>query len=236
MSGSDMRATLKAGGQIKMINPHDSSYSLATRLIGHGADAVFLDCEHGSWSFEDVRVTSGAVQLAGGNAIVRPRCHDRSLIIRYLNCGAQGIMVPMVDSAEEAQAIVDAVRYAYPHEAENDGGRLIVCMIESAEAVKNDLDALLDVDGVDVFFFGPTDLTQSMGLMPPKPGEDWNERTKALIHEALAKVTARGRIGGTLVREDNAREYAEAGAQFFYLHADPFLRAGFDRFNSALAG
>jgi hypothetical protein len=76
-----------------------------------GADAIFVDCEHGSWSFEDVRVTAQAIRGAGGAAIVRPHSHERPILIRYLNAGADGLMVPMVDTADQARAIVDAVRY-----------------------------------------------------------------------------------------------------------------------------
>ncbi|MCB2013223.1 MAG: hypothetical protein KDF64_21980 [Geminicoccaceae bacterium] len=232
MSGTRLRARLEAGEVIKMINPHDSSYSLAARLIGHGADAVFVDCEHGSWGFEDVRMTQAAVRAAGGDAIVRPRSHDRSLIIRYINCGADGVMVPMVDDADEARAIVDAVQYASSHDKRST---LVICMIENVDTARNKLDAMLDVEGVDVFFLGPSDLTKSMGLAPPSGNEDWNSGVKEVITETIGRITARGKIAGTLVREDNARHYNKAGAQFLYLHADPMLRAGFASFDRALS-
>lgn len=232
MGGNKLRDKLIAGDRVKMINPHHVSDSLSGRLIAHGADAIFVDCEHGSWAFEDVRTTVANVRLAGGNVVVRPQNHDRSLIIRYVNCGATGIMVPMVGNAAEATAIVDAVRYANPLD---DGGVLIVCMIENEEVIDSQLEAMLDVQGIDVFFFGPTDITQSMGLMPPRPGEDWQDRVKDKIKKSLDLVTSRGKFGGTLVRDDNVREFADAGASYLYLHTDPFLRQGFERFNQALS-
>ncbi|MBT56813.1 MAG: 2,4-dihydroxyhept-2-ene-1,7-dioic acid aldolase [Mameliella sp.] len=231
MTGTNIREKLKRGEVVKMINPHHVSDSLAGRLISHGADAVFLDCEHGSWSLEDVRSTTATVGQAGGTAIVRPNSHERSQIIRYTNIGAHGLMVPMVDNAKEASAIVDAVRYGNPHDYEKV---LVICMIEDVNTVERELDEMLAVDGVDVFFFGPTDLSQSLGLLPPLPGEDWDPRIKDTIKSALGRVTESGKLGGTLVRESNVKEFVDAGATFLYLHADPFLKAGFEKFDRAL--
>lgn len=84
------------------------------------------------------------VRSAGGAAIVRPHSHERPVLIRYLNAGADGLMVPMVDTAEQARAIVDAVRYALPADYEK---RLVICMIETLEAIDN-LDEMLAVDGI----------------------------------------------------------------------------------------
>ena len=75
------------------------------------------------WGFEDVRNAAQVIRGAGGAAIVRPDSHQRPLLIRYLNAGADGLMVPMVDTAAQARAIVDAVRYACPADHEK---RLVV--------------------------------------------------------------------------------------------------------------
>lgn len=232
MQGAHLRKRLQAGEAIGMINPHHASPTLAARLVDCGADAIFVDCEHGPWSFEDVRVTGLTVRGSGGAIIVRPDSHQRSTIIRYLNVGADGIMVPMVDTADQARAIVETVRYACPADFDK---RLVVCMIESAETVENELDAMLAVEGVDVFFIGPNDLAQSMGLMPysgtdnPPPAE-----VEAMVERALAKITAAGRIGGTLTTRDRLDHWTAKGARFIYYHADPFLRAGIGGFQAGL--
>lgn len=233
MQGAKLRNRLLAGEAIGMINPHHASPTMAGRLTELGADAIFVDCEHGSWSFEDVRVASRLVRGAGGAAIVRPDSHQRSLIIRYLNVGADGVMVPMVRTAEEARQIVDAVRYAYPADYEN---RLVVCMIETADTILNELDAMLEVEGVDVFFIGPNDLAQSMGLMaygtyggtPPAEVED-------MVALALSKITAAGRIGGTLTTYDRLDHWLSKGARFIYYHTDPFMRDGVASFQTRLS-
>src|SRR5258708_16924820 len=164
MNGAKVRERLSKGEAITMFNPHHVSPGLSVRLVELGADSIFVDCEHGSWGFEDVRITAQAIRGAGGAAIVRPDSDQRSLLIRYLNAGADGLMVPMVDTAEQARAIVDAVRYACPADHEK---RLVVSMIETLEAIGN-IDDLLAVDGIDVFFIGPGDLSQNMGY-PPAP-------------------------------------------------------------------
>ncbi|OWV75612.1 2,4-dihydroxyhept-2-ene-1,7-dioic acid aldolase [Rhizobium sp. R339] len=232
MNGAKLRARLQAGEPITMFTPHHSSSGLAARLVELGADSVFVDCEHGTWSFEDVRETAQIVRSVGGAAIIRPHSHERPIIIRYLNAGADGIMVPMVDNADEARAIVEAVRYALPADHEK---RLVVAMIETVEAIGN-LDEIARVEGIDVFFIGPGDLSQDMGL-PPAPafGEPRPAEVREKVAEAVGKIRSAGKIAGTLVTADELPEWLEKGVQFFYIHSDPFLRRGIAAIRQTLA-
>ncbi len=232
MNGAKLRARLAAGEAISMFTPHHTSSGLSARLVELGADAIFLDCEHGTWSFEDVRATGQVVRSAGGAAIVRPHSHERPLIIRYLNAGADGIMVPMVGNAEEARAIVDAVRYALPSDYEK---RLVIAMIETVDAI-DALDEMLTVEGIDVFFIGPGDLSQDMGYPPAPPfGEPRPEVVMEKVAVAVDKIRAAGKIAGTLATLDEMAHWRERGVQFFYVHSDPFLRRGLAAVKSALA-
>jgi 2-keto-3-deoxy-L-rhamnonate aldolase RhmA len=233
MNGLKLRQRLLAGERLGMINPHHSSPTLASRLTELGADMIFVDCEHGSWSYDDVRVTGLTVRGAGGSIIVRPQSHDRSTIVRYLNVGADGIMVPMVANAAEAAAIVETVRYACPGDYDQ---RLVVCMIESAETVHQELDAMLEVEGVDVFFIGPNDLAQSMGHLPYTTyGLAAPAEVEDTVQIALAKIKAAGRVGGTLVSDNTVERWMSDGASFIYYHADPFAKAGIAQFQGKLA-
>lgn len=232
MNGAKLRARLAAGEAVTMYTPHHASSGLAARLVELGADSVFVDCEHGTWSFEDVRMTAQIVRSVGGAAIVRPQSHERPLIIRYLNAGADGIMVPMVDTAEEARAIVEAVRYALPADHEK---RLVVAMIETVRAIDN-LEAMLAVGGIDVFFIGPGDLSQDMGFAPAPPfGEPRPAVVTEKVAEAVQKIRAAGKVAGTLATLDEILHWRERGVQFFYVHSDPFLRRGLAAVKSALA-
>lgn len=231
MNGAKLRARLAAGEAISMFTPHHTSSGLSARLVELGADAVFLDCEHGTWSFEDVRATGQVVRSVGGAAIVRPHSHERPIIIRYLNAGADGIMVPMVGNAVEARAIVDAVRYALPSDHEK---RLVIAMIETVDAI-DALDEMLTVEGIDVFFIGPGDLSQDMGYPPAPPfGEPRPDVVMEKVAIAVDKIRAAGKIAGTLATLDELPHWRERGVQFFYVHSDPFLRRGLAAVKKAL--
>lgn len=231
MNGAKLRARLAAGEAISMFTPHHTSSGLSARLVELGADAVFLDCEHGTWSFEDVRATGQVVRSVGGAAIVRPHSHERPIIIRYLNAGADGIMVPMVGNADEARAIVDAVRYALPSDHEK---RLVIAMIETVDAI-DALDEMLTVEGIDVFFIGPGDLSQDMGYPPAPPfGEPRPDVVMEKVAIAVDKIRAAGKIAGTLATLDEMPHWRERGVQFFYVHSDPFLRRGLAAVKKAL--
>ncbi|WP_425647379.1 HpcH/HpaI aldolase family protein [Agrobacterium leguminum] len=232
MNGAKLRARLAAGEAISMFTPHHTSSGLSARLVELGADAIFLDCEHGTWSFEDVRATGQVVRSVGGAAIVRPHSHERPIIIRYLNAGADGIMVPMVGNAEEARAIVDAVRYALPSDYEK---RLVIAMIETVDAI-DALDEMLTVEGIDVFFIGPGDLSQDMGYSPAPPfGEPRPDVVMEKVAIAVDKIRAAGKIAGTLATLEEMPHWRERGVQFFYVHSDPFLRRGLAAVKKALA-
>lgn len=232
MNGAKLRARLAAGEAISMFTPHHTSSGLSARLVELGADAVFLDCEHGTWSFEDVRATGQVVRSAGGAAIVRPHSHERPIIIRYLNAGADGIMVPMVANADEARSIVDAVRYALPSDYEK---RLVIAMIETVDAIDT-LEEMLTVEGIDVFFIGPGDLSQDMGYPPAPPfGEPRPDVVMDKVTVAVKKIRAAGKIAGTLATLEEIPHWRARGVQFFYVHSDPFLRRGISAVKNALA-
>ncbi|QWK81017.1 HpcH/HpaI aldolase family protein [Ochrobactrum sp. BTU1] len=232
MSGDVLRSKLATGASVTMFNPHHVSTGLAARLIELGADSVFLDCEHGTWGFDDVRTTVQITRSVGGAAVVRPHSHERPIIIRYLNAGADGIMVPMVESAEQARLIVDAVRYALPSD---HAKRLIVAMIETTSAIDN-LEDILAVEGVDVFFIGPGDLSQDMGFPPAPPfGKPRPEEVMAKVAEAIDKIRNAGKIAGTLATLQEIPHWRAKGVQFFYIHSDPFLRNGIMEIKSTLA-
>ncbi len=232
MIGATLRRRLADGERLLMINAHHVSSGLVARLCELGADTVFLDGEHGSASFEEVRIMAASARGAGGGAIVRPDSHQRSTMIRYLNCGADGLMVPMVETAEQARAIVETVRYACPADHQD---RLVICMIETVSAIAN-LDEILAVDGIDVIFIGPGDLSQSMGYLPSVPfGQERPQDVQDAVAGAVKKIRAAGKIAGTLAFAHEMERWVKAGVQFFYIHSDPFLRVGLQQMKSFIA-
>lgn len=208
---------------VLMVNPNHLSASLAEVLIRAGADAIFIDCEHGLAGYEDIFHLSRSARYAGGHAIVRPQNHERSVLTRCLNAGPDGLMVPLVHSAEIAKRIVADFRAAVPdHYSE----KTLICMIESVEAV-DDLDRILDVDGIDAFFVGPGDLSQSLGFSPHvKRGERRPAAVLDMVRSTLQRIRAAGKTAGTLAVKEDAGELIAQGAQLIYYHADPFVSDG----------
>jgi len=203
---------------VVVVNPDHPSPSLTEFVAGLGFDGVFIDCEHGMASVERVQDMCRAARVVGVQSIVRPECDAQHTITRYFDAGAGGIMVPHVETAAAALKIVETARYACPKDASD---KVIVVMIESTEALSR-LGEIVAVDGIDVFFMGPNDLSQSMNV----PGQTEHPRVKAAIKEAAARIRAAGKIPGTLVGRDNAAEYVAAGCRYLYEHANNFMRTG----------
>lgn len=223
MSNDSLKSRLASGTPVLMVNPNHVSPTLCEKLVRSGADSVFIDCEHGLASYEDIHHMAKAARFGGGWGIVRPQNQERSVITRCLNAGADGLMVPLVHTAAIAREVVYHFRYAVPDE---HGQRLLIAMIESVEALKN-LDEILAVDGIDVFFVGPGDLSQSMGHSPNvKPGERRAPDVVQAVHATLGRIRAAGKAAGTLVVRQDAAELVAAGAQLLYYHADPFVAEG----------
>ncbi|MEJ8846027.1 HpcH/HpaI aldolase family protein [Variovorax rhizosphaerae] len=214
---------LARGDSVLMVNPNHISPTLCEKLVRSGADSVFIDCEHGLASYEDIHHMAKAARYAGGFGIVRPQNQERSTITRCLNAGADGVMVPLIHTAEIARQVVHTFRYAVP---DDHASKLLVGMVESVEAVRN-LDEILAVEGIDVFFVGPGDLSQSMGYSPAvAPGKRRAQPVLDLVDETLQRIRAAGKVAGTLVVRHDVEHLVSMGAQLLYYHADPFVAEG----------
>lgn len=153
-------------------------------LAGLGFDWLFLDAEHGPLSFETLQQLMQAMGNTGCVPIVRPQWNDPVQIKRILDIGAYGVLVPWVNTREEAEGAVRACKYP-PEGIRGFGPRraarfdpdyfqtaneeiLVVVMIETEIALKN-LDEILSVPGVDACFIGPYDLSCNLGFgVPPQ--------------------------------------------------------------------
>jgi 4-hydroxy-2-oxoheptanedioate aldolase len=218
---------------------------------GAGFDWLLIDGEHSPNGLRSVLQQAQAIAAyPGANAIARvPVGHGdvgTALIKQYLDLGVQTILVPMVDTPEQAQAIVRAMRYP-PHGIRGMGGARAsrwgrypgyakeanaqVCLLvqaETREALAN-LDAIAAVDGVDGVFIGPADLSASLGHV----GNPNHPEVQAAIEEAIARINRAGKAAGILTPDEaQARKYLELGALFVAVGLDTNLLA---RSTSALA-
>lgn len=216
---------LRRGEVVVVVNPDHPSPSLTEFIAGLGFDGVFIDCEHGMAGFERVQEMCRAARVAGVQSIVRPEFDAPWLITRYLDAGAGGVMVPHVETPAQAQAIVDAVRYARPRD---HADKIVIAMIESVMAVRAIPD-LLKVPGIDVFFIGPSDLSQSMKRPGPRDAE-----VMRAVRDAAKQIRAGGCVAGTLVDRETASDYVAAGCQYLYEHANSFIQTGALDFRSRL--
>jgi 2-keto-3-deoxy-L-rhamnonate aldolase RhmA len=102
----------------------------------------------------------------------------------------------------------------------------VIAMIETPKAI-DDIDALVAVEGIDVFFIGPGDLSQNMGYPPaPQFGQSRPQAVMERVAYAVKKIRAAGKVAGTLVTSEELPSLLEHGVQYFYIHSDPFLRVG----------
>lgn len=217
-----------------------SSYS-AELLAGAGFDWLLIDGEHAPNNVQTVLGQLQAVAPYPSQPVVRPPWNDAVIIKQLLDVGAQTLLIPMIQNAEQARDAVRATRYP-PHGVRGVGSALarasrwnrvpdylqqadeqmcVLVQIETREAVKN-LEAILQVEGVDGVFIGPADLSTDMGFA----GNPQHPEVQRTIDDAIARIRAAGKAPGILMANKAlAQRYLEAGALFVAVGVDTTLLA-----------
>ncbi|MEY2959255.1 MAG: hypothetical protein RLZZ01_1823 [Actinomycetota bacterium] len=196
---TSLRAQWAAGGET--LGLWLSVPSFVSAEIGGRAsfDYVCVDTQHGVIDYQQSAVMIQAIELSGGLPIVRVPWNEPGIIGKSLDAGAYGVIVPMVNTREQAEAVVRSARYAPAgsrswgpvmasmRHADNrswaDEHVAVIPMIETVEALSN-LDEILAVPGIDAIYVGPADLSVSLGLAPG------NNDGTASFDEALATIVA----------------------------------------------
>ncbi|MGE5170387.1 MAG: HpcH/HpaI aldolase family protein [Rudaea sp.] len=238
-----MKAKFTAGEPAFGLSVMIPSPQVVESAAGLGFDWVLIDCEHGTVGLETMELMVMAAEASGVTPIVRPRTNAAEHILQAMDRGAQGVQVPHVDSAAQARAAVEAVKFhpqgrrslAAGTRASGYGLRgsvadfiadanrqtLVCVQIEDEEALPN-LDDILRVDGVDVFFIGPSDLSQSMG----HPGNPKAPVVAKAIESALAKIVAMGKTPGMPAAADSVQSVLASGVRYVYTHLPAILGSG----------
>ncbi len=210
-------------------------------LLGRsGFDWVGIDTQHGLVANHEVAPMLQALAITRTPAIVRVGWNSPDLIMRVLDAGANGVIVPMIDSAEDARAAVAACRYppegnrsfgvsraalGLPAYDPGTGNRSVICalMIETLGATES-LDEILSVPGVDAVFIGPSDLALAHGYEPSMDVSDPGvARTVLEIRDACRSAgVIPGIYAGT---PDTAARWADEGFQLIALLSDAALVA-----------
>lgn len=205
-----------------------------------GFDWVLIDCEHGAISLETVELMAMAAQASGLIPIVRPPKNDTETILQYMDRGVMGIQAPHIGTAEEAKAVVSAVKYhplgtrslAVGTRAANYGfgitlgeytqqanKEILVCVqIEDKDALNN-INAIAGVEGIDVLFIGPSDLSQSLG----HPGNSEHPVVQKAMRNAFETIVSSGKVAGTAGNFDVVTNRLKQGVAYYYVHLTTIL-------------
>ena len=229
------KRALKAGKpQIGLWCSLSSHY--ATELVaGSGFDWILLDTEHSPNDLESVLQQLQAAASYPTHAVVRVPWNDMVTIKRFLDIGAQSLLIPYVQNAEEAKSAVAHTRYPPAGVRGVAGGTratrfarvkdyakraheelCVLVQVETQQALDN-LEKIAAVDGVDGVFIGPADLHASLGYT----GEIANPKVKPLIDEAIRRIRKAGKAPGILTpNEADAKHWLGCGGLFVAVGAD----------------
>jgi 4-hydroxy-2-oxoheptanedioate aldolase len=217
-----------------------SSHYTAEVVAGAGYDWMLLDMEHAPNDLESVLTQLQAAAAYPTHPVVRVPWNDIVTIKRVLDLGAQTILIPMINTVEEARAAVSYCRYPpagvrgvggttratrfariqqYPQKVERE--LCILLQVETEQAL-DQLEAIAGVDGVDGIFIGPADLHASLGHV----GERHNPEVWARIEDAIRRIAACGKAPGFLTgHEGDAARILEVGGRFVAVGSDAALLA-----------
>ncbi|PWR00672.1 aldolase/citrate lyase family protein [Leucothrix pacifica] len=215
---------------------------LSAELCGHaGYDWLLVDGEHAPNTLSSTLAQLQAIAGTPAHPVVRIAEGTTSVIKQYLDAGAQTLLIPMVETAEQARELVQAVQYP-PKGVRGVGTALarasrwnmvddyfgtvdaemcLLVQVESVTALEN-LDEILAVDGVDGVFIGPADLAASMGHL----GNPAHPEVKAAVETATRKIRKAGKPAGTLATSKAvSKHYESVGMQFIALGVDTMALA-----------
>jgi 4-hydroxy-2-oxoheptanedioate aldolase len=213
--------------------------AMVSEMVGvAGMDFVVYDQEHGPLGAETTLELAAAAQNRGVAPIVRVRANEEAEIQRALDIGSAGVQVPQVETEADAQAAVDATRFdplgsrglsqyvragdywgsnTYTEDQNEDV--VLIVQVEGERGVEN-IEDILDVDGIDAVFLGPYDLSQSLGI----PGQVTHERVETLMEDVCERAADAGvAVGAFADTPAIANRWIDAGVQYVTLGVEAGL-------------
>jgi len=206
-----------------------------------GFDWLVVDGEHVPNDIRSIRDQLTALDASDSNAVVRLPVGETWMIKQVLDAGAQTVLIPMVDNADQARELVRACTYP-PHGTRGVGAALgrasrfaqitdyvptadaQICLLVQVESVAglDALDDILAIDGIDGVFIGPSDLSTDMG----HGGNPEVDEVQAAIKDAIERIAAAGKAPGILATNEAATQrYIDHGARFVAVGADVIILA-----------
>jgi 4-hydroxy-2-oxoheptanedioate aldolase len=202
-----------------------------------GFDFVIIDMEHGPFSIESAQNMIRAAEARGITTVIRVTENSETLILRVLDIGARCIQVPQICNKKDAERLVKATKF-YPkgergmcryvraaeytnigptdHFGKANDSVITIVHIEGIEGIDN-LPEILKVDGIDVIFLGPYDLSQSCGV----PGQVHHEKVVSKMKDAVKLAREHGKAVGTFTESvENAKKWKDIGVQYISYAVD----------------
>ncbi|NQU96964.1 MAG: aldolase [Chloroflexi bacterium] len=206
--------------------------------LGHaGMDFCILDTEHGPLDMNTVSELVIAADGTGVAPIVRVGENDERLILRVLDVGAAGVQVPQINVKADAEKVIRAAKYTplgergmsiftragdyFKHGPEGHTDRqndetVVIVHIEGQRGLDN-LDEIMTVEGIDVLFLGPYDISQSLGV----PGDVLNPKVATAIQQASDKARSQGRAVGSYAKDiEMGKWLLDVGVQYLSINVD----------------
>ena len=211
-------------------------------MLGYmGYDWVVIDTRHTSISLENSEPMIMAAELSGIAPMVRVGANRREIIAPFLDLGAWGVHVPHVHTADEARAVVDAVKYfplghrgLYPRGRSAEYGfggstkeyteaanrETLVCIIIEDVGTLQILDEMVRVDGVDMYFIGSGHLSSHMGY----PGDPNHPDVLKVVERGIRTIRDAGKVVGVSYADDLMPKYLEMGVQYFHSSVNTLIQ------------
>ncbi len=242
ITGADFKKQMREGTPKMGLFVNSHSITVAEQLAHSGYDWLLVDTQHGPMSYDMLSAMLCAIGSGGAKSMVRVAgYHDRGGIQQALDLGADGVLVPYINNAEEARQAVSCARYPtagtrsvyFPQRSTNKAGLLgyvgnanknimIALQVETASCIQN-MAEIATVPGVDILFLGQNDLCMSMGLYETYEfphmytSKELNEATQTLAKEAKKNQVI---LGVFLFGTSRVGEFLEKGFTFISIGND----------------
>jgi 4-hydroxy-2-oxoheptanedioate aldolase len=202
-----------------------------------GFDYIIIDCEHGPLDVLNAEDMVRAANLTGMSVVIRVSDNDPVMISRALDIGADAVQVPQISNKEDALKAVKAAKFSpngergvcrfvraaqytsidkFSYFKKANEETMVIIHIEGEEGVKN-IDEILTVEGIDVIFLGPYDLSQSLGV----PGQVDHPKVVKMMEKVIKQATANGKAVGTFVDDvETGKKWIELGVKYISYSVD----------------
>ena len=199
------------------VNPGGPGIAAVDAMARHGAHILFIDCERTPVGVSDAAVMARAARAAGLHSLLRSESRDPAVLLRYLDCGVDGLVLPQVETATDCAMLH---RVAADHALGEPRAALVV-QIETVAGVAA-VDIIGTAPGIDAVLLGPNDLALSMGL----PGQPGHAEVVGQVRSVAARLSALGRPWGLPVAPGTIGDWVGQGARLLYVPLEQLIGTG----------